>query len=131
MPAIPPRRPTCRQLEASEDDVNALAGEPGTLVEAVPLGARLGYADAGLQNRSSRRRATNGKHEEHTLAHRSPPKLACDGDDARRPRRRASRCDGDELGRAGLTHLGREDAVPQCVHAHRAPAQADDDQSDR
>ena len=58
-----------------EDDVNALAREPFPLVEAVALRARLGHADARLQDRSSRRRAADGKHEEHPLAERSPPEL--------------------------------------------------------
>ncbi len=67
-----------------EDDMDALTLEPGTLVETVALRARLGYADARLQDRSSRRRAAHGQHEEHALAHGPPPEFTCNRDDTRR-----------------------------------------------
>ena len=51
-----------------EDDMDALTREPRPLVEAVSLRARLGHADARLQDRAARRRATDGQHEQHALA---------------------------------------------------------------
>src|SRR4029453_12560727 len=59
-PAAPPDPAPAR---GGEHDVHAGASQPRALVEAVALGARLRDANRRLDDRATRRRAADGKHE--------------------------------------------------------------------
>jgi len=106
------------------DDVDPLAGEPRTLVEAAVLGASgLGHPNDRFQDGAARRRAADREDEEHPLSQRLSAKRSNLGRHAYRPRCRPRRPGHDEPGRPRLADLGQEHALAHRLEAHRAPAE--------
>src|SRR5262249_44290372 len=98
----PARRP--------EDDVDPLAREPGTLVEAVLLRTRLLDPDVRLEDRAPRRRAPDRQGHEDAFSYGAASERSCLREHAGRERGRARRRDRDQLGFTGLSDVRDEDA---------------------
>src|SRR4029077_310743 len=64
-PAAPPNKPP---VASEDDDVDAVAAEPGPLVEALRRGPREADPCAESDDRALRRRAAHGEVEHHRLA---------------------------------------------------------------
>src|SRR4029079_510262 len=102
-----------------EYHMDALAREPGALVEAVTRRPWLGNPNCRLENRPARRRATDRQHEEHAFTEALAPERPRHCDHARRVGRRVSRCNRRELRDAALTELPDEHALAESIHAQR------------
>src|SRR4029079_2617924 len=109
-----------------EHHMDALALEPGALVEAVTRRPWLGNPNCRLENPPARRRATDRQHEEHAFTDALAPERPRHCDHARRVGRRASRCDRRALRDAALTALPDEPAPAEAIHAQRPPAEPDE-----
>ena len=113
-----------------QDDVDALAREPAALVEPVLRAARLLDPDGRLEDGAPRRRAADGKHEEHALLYLCATERPRQRDDARRPGRRARRGDRDELRDARFAErrpprtLSRSASIRSDPHASPRAARA-------
>ena len=103
----------------AENDVDPLAREPGTLVEAsgAVCDSRLGHADDRLQDGTPRRRPTYGERQKHPFAQMLPAEASDLGRNPDCPRRRACRSRHYELRPPGLAHVGEERAVPHRVQS--------------
>ena len=112
-------------VRRAEHDVDALVGQPGALVEAVLLRARLGDADARLQDRAARRRTSHRQLQEDPLAYRLVAEAPGLREHSGRKRRRARRSEGDDAGVAGPVQIrprGRfARARPCAASPSRAP----------
>ena len=107
------------------DDVDSLASEPGTLVEAAVLGTSwLGHAHDRFQDGAARRRAADRKHEEHPFSQRLSAKRSNLGRYAYCPRCLPRRPRDDEPHRPRLADLRQERALAHRLEAHRAPAES-------
>ena len=78
--------------------MDALARQPGALVEAVLLGPRLRDANCRLDDGTARWRAADGEHGKDALAQPLASERPRHGEHADRIGRGTSRRDGDELG---------------------------------
>ena len=118
-------------VSAEGDDVDAVPPEPRAFVESV--GCRPGELQprVELQDRALRRRASDGKLEQHRLPHDQPT----EADDARRHTQLeavvASRTGDDHDGRPGLADMTGEHAPVERVEASASPPPPRQEQGQR
>jgi hypothetical protein len=118
-------------VTAAQDDVDATACQPATLVEAVVGTARSGDHDVQDENGALRGRPADGQLEQDPFAERTRIEVTHLSGNAKR-KRRLSRRPGHDHGRAGgVPDLRHEQAAVERVEPHASPPPAGEDERDR
>jgi hypothetical protein len=125
-PAASTDLPPCA---STYDDVDPLARQPGSLVEATFGLTWLGDPSRGLDDCTPWRRSTHRKQEENPLAEAPLAESPHLGLRANSPRRCSRGTDDDELGTRGLAYLGRKCARVHRIEPEPSPPQTRDDES--
>ena len=127
-PAAPAHDPP---VAAVQDDMDAAARQPATLVEAVLHTARSAHRDPQDEDGALRRRAADGELEQDFLAERARIELTHLGGNAKRERRLSHGAGHDHRRAGGAPDLGREHAAVDRVESHTPPPPAGEYEHER